>query len=160
VRRMNKGKRYCIIHAGCKYGWIGTPRVWPARYGGTGDYHENMNSTIFDAYFDELCRHCRDDLKLPRVVFVMDNAKYHRTEYRGYDQNIVLEQGSQQRHKTLSQLSKSELYQRLRSLNADVELLDKLNKKQLYDLAKTSNFKIPFSSEAIAEKYVIIERTK
>lgn len=79
VVRRSKGKRYCILHAGSVYGWIGEPRVWPAKYGGTSDYHQNMCSAIFEDYLQELCQHCHD-AGFAKVVFVMDNASYHRRE--------------------------------------------------------------------------------
>ncbi|GJJ67773.1 hypothetical protein EMPS_00119 [Entomortierella parvispora] len=79
VVRKNKGKRYCILHAGCTFGWIGEPKVWPAKYEGTSDYHENMNSAIFERYLSDFCTQCRTEGH-EDVVFVMDNAKYHRRE--------------------------------------------------------------------------------
>lgn len=163
VARKVKGKRYCILHAGWMYGWIGEPRVWPAKYGGTSDYHENMNSSIFEKYLDDLCRHCKDELGFPSVVFVMDNAKYHRREYQGDHDSIHrlssanLEadvEEDEPKHKTLCQLTKPELYDRLCRLGAERETIQHLGKAALYEMAKRPEYKVLLATEVIVKRHV------
>ncbi|KAF9939998.1 hypothetical protein BGZ70_006380, partial [Mortierella alpina] len=82
VLRKNKGKRYCIIYAGCEDGWVGEPWVWQADCD-TADYHQNMNADIFENYMKALCKWCKNKYGDRKVVFCMDNARYHRREHQG-----------------------------------------------------------------------------
>ena len=81
VLRRSKGRRWCIIYGGCEYGWVGEPWIWEAD-SRSADYHENMNANMFEAYMTALCRWCQDQHPGKKVVFCMDNAKYHRREYQ------------------------------------------------------------------------------
>jgi transposase len=78
VKRGNKGRRWVIVHAGGRDGWCGEPRVFEAR-SKSDDYHDNMNSRIFEEYFRDLCEALleRGD-RYQKIVFHMDNAKYHK----------------------------------------------------------------------------------
>ncbi|KAI7822370.1 hypothetical protein BC939DRAFT_503875 [Gamsiella multidivaricata] len=53
---------------------------------------------------------------------------------------------------------KSELYQRLQKMNANANMLNTLNKKQLYEIAKRPEYKVPLASEVIAQKSYLYER--
>jgi len=77
----NRGRRYVIVHAGCIDGWVGEPLIWEAKTGSKGDYHDNMNATIFEEYMEKLCLACKEK-GYSKIVFCMDNAKYHRREYQ------------------------------------------------------------------------------
>jgi Chromo (CHRromatin Organisation MOdifier) domain len=145
-RRQGKGKRWIIVHAGGSCGWVGDPMVFdPAASGGSSnnnnggndndDYHSNMNSEIFQKYFEKLCRWMKDRYgKQRKVVFHMDNASYHK-KIDGLE-------------KPLSKLNKTELVNWLKSQNvSDAEVYNnndnsgngprKLKKKkELYDIAR------------------------
>ncbi|KAF9947605.1 hypothetical protein BGZ72_010427 [Mortierella alpina] len=129
---------------------------------GCSDYHENMNSSIFEKYLDDLCRHCKDELGFPSVVFVMGNAKYHRREYRGDRDSIHQLSGTdfemdvevdEPKHKTLCQLSKPELYDRLCRVGAERETIDRLSKAALYEMAKKPEYKVPLATEVLVERF-------
>jgi transposase len=81
VRRGKRGRRWIILHCGGKEGWIGDPLLFEAK-SKSGDYHRNMNAHNFEKYFRELCEHTKAYLKNKQedrpVVFVMDNAAYHK----------------------------------------------------------------------------------
>lgn len=69
---LGKGKRLIICHAGGSNGWISAPPfVFQSKK--TGDYHEDMNATVFESWFF--------DTLLPSIpqgaTIVMDNAPYH-----------------------------------------------------------------------------------
>lgn len=69
---LGKGKRLIICHAGGYNGWIDSPPlVFLSRK--TVDYHEEMNSEVFEGWFFEVL------LKsIPaESIIVMDNAPYH-----------------------------------------------------------------------------------
>lgn len=61
---------------------MGEPAVWEAKTS-DGDYHDNMDSKNFKTYMEKLCQWCSEQSneKFKRVVFCMDNAKYHCQEY-------------------------------------------------------------------------------
>lgn len=69
---LGKGKRLIICHAGGQQGWINAPPlVFESKK--TCDYHEEMNSEVFEAWFFEVLIPA-----IPRgSVIVMDNAPYH-----------------------------------------------------------------------------------
>ncbi|KAI8598981.1 hypothetical protein EDD21DRAFT_172704 [Dissophora ornata] len=98
-----------------------------AYLGGPSDYHENMNTKIFEDYTEKLCRHCMD-VSYKEVVFCMGNAKYHRREF--------IRSAGEETRKTLSTLNKSELIQRVLGINKDlyVDDLKKRKKADLYDV--------------------------
>ncbi|XP_056648738.1 uncharacterized protein LOC130453152 [Diorhabda sublineata] len=66
-----KGKHLIILHAGCEQGFVKeTLLVFESKK--TGDYHEDMNGTVFEQWFSEFLK------KLPDcAVIVMNNASYH-----------------------------------------------------------------------------------
>lgn len=144
VKRGNKGRRYIIVHAGGKEGWIGVPYIFEAT-SKSGDYHDNMNSSNFENYFKELCKYCKEVLKKDNVIFCMDNAKYHRRE----DGHII---GSD---RTLSQMNKAELIKRLynNGVKETTVNLSKMLKPALYEMAKLSEYTPPLASEVIAKSY-------
>lgn len=146
ARKGTKGRRYVLLHAGCENGWIGEPRVWEAN-STSKDYHENMNSAIFEEYMESLCKFCKDKGH-EKVVFCMDNAKYHRREAQLPDTPEGVA------NKTLSQLNKGELIQRLQRMNPElVETeLKKLKKPQIYEMAKRPEYKMPLSVEEITRR--------
>lgn len=69
---LGKGKRLIICHAGGQGGWIkAPPLVFESKK--TGDYHEDMNSTVFENWFFKTLIPV-----IPRgSTIVMDNAPYH-----------------------------------------------------------------------------------
>lgn len=69
---IGKGKRLIICHAGSSKGWIkAPPLIFESKK--TGDYHEDMNSTVFEKWFFNTLIPV-----LPRgSTIVMDNAPYH-----------------------------------------------------------------------------------
>jgi hypothetical protein len=79
-KEKNRGRRYVIVHAGGVDGWVGEPLIWEAKTGSKGDYHDNMNADIFEDYMRKLCLACKEK-GYSKVVFCMDNAKYHRREF-------------------------------------------------------------------------------
>ena len=149
LRKNNgRGRRYVIVHAGCMEGWIGEPRIWEANSSSkVPDYHDNMNATIFEDYMDKLCRHCQDK-GYEKVVFCMDNAKYHRREALDSDCD-------EKKRKTLSQLNKSELIERLLKVNPVLvpAELKTWNKAKLYSEAKLPKSQVPLAVEKITERY-------
>ena len=60
---------------------MGEPWVWEAD-SGSADYHENMNANMFEHYMIALCSWCETHYPERNIVFCMDNAKYHRREYQ------------------------------------------------------------------------------
>lgn len=66
-----KGKRLIITHIGGDKGFVdGALYVFESKK--TGDYHEDMNSEVFEGWFKRILE------KLPKEsVVVMDNASYH-----------------------------------------------------------------------------------
>ena len=71
-----KGKRLIVLHAGSEEGFVpGMDLVFEGKKG--GDYHSEMNSTVFLEWFERLCT----SLPGPSCI-VLDNASYHnsRTE--------------------------------------------------------------------------------
>jgi hypothetical protein len=86
VLRKNKGRRWCIIYAGSEEGWMGEPWIWEAD-SRSADYHENMNANMFDSYMNALCNWCVTKYPGRKIVFCMDNAKYHRREYQANPTN-------------------------------------------------------------------------
>lgn len=66
-----KGKRLIVTHIGSEDGFVeGGLHVFESKK--TGDYHEDMNSVVFEDWFSDILE------KLPEnAVIVMDNAPYH-----------------------------------------------------------------------------------
>lgn len=155
VIRKVKGKRYCIIHAGWLGGWVGDPWIWPAKYGGGSDYHENMNANIFEDYFESLCQHCQSEFGTSKVIFVMDNAKYHRREFQGKGNAGMKGDDSdgESDHRTLSTLKREQLIERLCSLNVERKTICGLTRAKLYKMAKRPEYKVPLATEVIAQRY-------
>lgn len=112
VRRGNKGRRYIIVHAGCKYGWVGKPLIFES---GTSseDYHESMDASTFEKYFERLCQTLQQQYPNHKVIFHMDNARYHkRAEYED--------------DRTISTMRKDDLLRYLRKNGAsEMELFNK-----------------------------------
>jgi len=179
---------------------MGEPWVWEAD-SRSADYHENMNANMFESYMVALCEWCA--LKYPgrKIVFCMDNAKYHRREYQanptreaavGEEQVKTVDdylerkvrassgvKGSRRKgnkgrkgkqenaplQKSLSQLTKEELVQRLAPLmgtlfapvKEEVFAIQMRNHKKpvLYDLARRPEFALPLTTEVIAQRCVL-----
>ncbi|KAI8362343.1 hypothetical protein B0O80DRAFT_98341 [Mortierella sp. GBAus27b] len=104
-----------------------------------------MNSKLFEEYFESLCRHCQKK-DLSKVVFCMDNAKYHRCGYQDSESH-----GAQR--KSLSQLNKGELIVRLLERGANMDELQGLKRDQLYKAAQQPKYTLPLAVEVIAKKY-------
>lgn len=83
VLHKNKGHHWCIIYAGSEEGWMGKPWVWEAN-SHSADYHENMNGNMFEHYMTALCEWCKTKYPGRKIVFCMDNAKYHHHEYQAH----------------------------------------------------------------------------
>ena len=68
-----KGKRLIILHAGSEDGWVPNGSLVYQSLNDDGDYHQEMNHTIFEKWFE--------DQLLPNIppnsLIVMDNASYH-----------------------------------------------------------------------------------
>jgi hypothetical protein len=135
------------VHAGGASGWIGDPSVFEAN-SSSGDYHSNMNAEIFEEYLERLCLHCYRS-GYSKVVFCKDNAKYHRREYN--DPNISMDTC----RKTLSQLNKLELIQRLVRLGMVGKTLPNYKKSELYKLARQPEYRAPLAVEEITRRFVI-----
>ena len=65
-----KGKRLIIVHIGSEDGFLKGLLTFQSF--NTGDYHEDMNSNVFEDYFGEIIKYLPAD-----SVVVMDNASYH-----------------------------------------------------------------------------------
>ena len=183
VLRKSKGRRWCIIYAGSEEGWAGEPWVWEAD-NRSADYHENMNANMFESYMVALCKWCAAKYPHRKVVFCMDNAKYHRSEYQANPANEAaignesvktvdeyLTQKTNARkgklpnappQKSLSQLKKDELIQRLAPLlgvkfaplreETFAHQMKGYKKNILYDLARKPEFALPLTTEVIAQR--------
>ena len=73
---MGKGvSRVIVLHAGSEHGWIPNCELVYMGKSGTGDYHNEMNTTHFmDWFTSKLLPNCP-----PKSVIVLDNAKYHNS---------------------------------------------------------------------------------
>lgn len=66
-----KGKRLIIVHIGSEDGFVeGGLLVFQSKK--TGDYHEDMNSAVFENWFSAVLEKLPDD-----AIIIMDNAPYH-----------------------------------------------------------------------------------
>lgn len=191
VLRKNKGRRWCIIYAGSEEGWMGEPWVWEAD-SRSADYHENMNANIFELYMTALCEWCRTNYPERKVVFCMDNAKYHRREHQAKSRpndevsnpdelirtsddylRLKVNRGkgkgkgnkkveNEVPQKSLSQMKKEELVQRLAPLLAVLfaplkeevfaAQLRKCTKSVLYDMARKPELTLPLTTEVIVNR--------
>lgn len=71
-RGSSEGKRYIVIHAGTKNGFVdGLGKVFVSK-SKSQNYHDSMNNEYFKEWFGELL----NSLKEPSVI-VLDNAPYH-----------------------------------------------------------------------------------
>jgi len=182
---------------------MGEPWLWEAD-SRSADYHENMNANMFESYMVALCEWCALTYPGRKIVFCMDNAKYHRREYqanRTREAEIAEEQvrtvddylqrkarsrngekdsgckgkrgrvgkGKQENappQKSLSQLKKEELVQRLAPLLGTLfaplkeetfaTQLRNYKKPVLYELARKPEFALPLTTEVIAKRYVLV----
>jgi|SRR5579872_2984095 len=129
-----KGKRLIITHIGSEEGFLneGLLSFQSCR---TGDYHEDMNSDVFEDYFGEMVKY------LPaNSVVVMDNASYH----------------SRQIEKTpTSSWRKQEIIDWLTDKNIQFE--QNLVKKELLAIANAhKHLYKKYAVEDIAEKHNVI----
>ncbi|KAF9080102.1 hypothetical protein BGX29_005627, partial [Mortierella sp. GBA35] len=92
-----------------------------------------MNARLFEEYMEQLCHHCTEK-GYKEVVFCMDNAKNHRREFIG--------SSSEENRKTLSALNKTELIDRLVTLNPKLDAiqLKACLKPELYEMAKQPEY--------------------
>ncbi|KAG0369590.1 hypothetical protein BGZ54_009468, partial [Gamsiella multidivaricata] len=95
--------------------------------------------------------------KYKDAAFVYLDGSYCDQNHVNNKQNDEAEQGDteqdiQSKNTILSQLSKHELYQRLQRMNVDVKLLNALERKQLCEMAKRQQYKVPLASDAIAQE--------
>lgn len=66
-----KGKRLIVLHIGSDDGFVEDGLlVFESKK--TGDYHEEMNSQVFEEWFQKILPHLEDD-----CIIVLDNASYH-----------------------------------------------------------------------------------
>ena len=72
VKRGNKGRRWVILYAGGRNGWCGNSYVFEAN-SNRKDYHDNMNGSIFEQYFRDLCESLIEDVKCPQVSNVINH---------------------------------------------------------------------------------------
>ena len=181
---------------------MGNPWVWKAESDAI-DYHENMNATMFESYMVALCKWCEEEYPGRKIVFCMDNAKYHRREFqggsaseaaigdksveavdeylkrkadarkteakaKGKDKGKSKDKEKDPPQKSLSQLTKGELIQRLAPLLAVqfaplreevfASQMKNYTKLKLYDLARKPEFALPLTTEVISRKYDIFRR--
>lgn len=69
---LGKGKRLIVCHAGSAEGWINAPPlIFHSKK--TNDYHEEMNSEIFESWFFNVLAPAIS----PGSTIIMDNAPYH-----------------------------------------------------------------------------------
>ena len=126
-----KGKRLIITHIGSEEGFLkqGLLTFQSCR---TGDYHEDMNSDVFEDYFGEMIKFLPAD-----SVVVMDNASYH----------------SRRIEKTpTSSWRKQEIIDWLTT--KDIEFEPNLIKKELLAIANVHKKRfMKYAVEDIAEKY-------
>ncbi|KAJ8914699.1 hypothetical protein NQ315_017408 [Exocentrus adspersus] len=72
-KHCSEGKRYIIVHAGNKEGFIDGAGLIFSTKNKSADYHDNMNSELFEKWMEE---QLLPRLKKPSLI-VMDNARYH-----------------------------------------------------------------------------------
>ena len=119
-----------ILHAGTKNGFVDkTDLVFQAK--NDGDYHKQMNSTIFEEWFR---RQLLPNIS-PNSVIVMDNASYH---------SVKLE-----RRPTTS-WKKSDLLEWL--IKKGVQPQENSSKAQLQELAKKVDVTTTYVIDKIAEE--------
>lgn len=71
--KSNEGKRYVILHAGTKDGFIDGAGLIFSSSSKSADYHDNMNKEMFMKWVEE---QLIPNLKEPSLI-IMDNASYH-----------------------------------------------------------------------------------
>ncbi|KAB0802855.1 hypothetical protein PPYR_05041 [Photinus pyralis] len=71
--RAKNGKRYIIIHAGGRNGFIEGSSLIFSSTNKSFDYHDNMNAELFEKWFEESVL---KKLAQPSII-VLDNASYH-----------------------------------------------------------------------------------
>lgn len=72
-KRSSECKRYIIVHAGNKDGFIDGAGLIFSTKNKSADYHDNMNSELFEKWMGE---QLLPRLKKPSLI-IMDNARYH-----------------------------------------------------------------------------------
>ena len=78
----NQGRRLMIVHAGSEEGFLPLDLgkcVYEGKVNIDGDYHKNMNFSVFESWF----HHLLDNLTVPSVI-IMDNASYHYRKTEAY----------------------------------------------------------------------------
>ncbi|KAB0796399.1 hypothetical protein PPYR_10460, partial [Photinus pyralis] len=73
THKASDGKRYIIIHAGGKNGFIEGSSLIFSSTNKSFDYHDNMNAELFEKWFEESFL---KKLAQPSII-VLDNASYH-----------------------------------------------------------------------------------
>jgi hypothetical protein len=114
-----------------------------------------MNADIFEEYFESLCQHCKDQFDDTQVIFVMDNAKYHRRESQSWKDTEETMEGDpdeDSERRTLSNLKRGQLVKRLCSLGVENDKISNLTRAKLYEMAKRPEFKIPLATEVTARR--------
>lgn len=76
VKTCSTGKRYIVLHAGGKDGFIPGAGLVFASQSNAEDYHGEMNTRNFQHWF---ANQLLPNLK-PRTLIIMDNASYHKGE--------------------------------------------------------------------------------
>lgn len=72
-KKGNEGKRFVIVHAGNKDGFIDGAGLIFSTKNKSADYHDNMNSELFEKWLEE---NFLPKLERPSLI-IMDNARYH-----------------------------------------------------------------------------------
>lgn len=114
-RKATNGKRYIILHAGTREGFVEGAGLIFATSNKSADYHDNMNATLFEKWFEESLLKALEE---PALI-ILDNASYHS---RIVDKSPT---GSS---------TKQEIVDWLTSKN--IEFLPQLIKSELLDLVK------------------------
>ena len=124
-----KGKRLIVLHAGSEDGFVeGMDLVFEGKKG--GDYHREMNTTVFLEWFERLC------VALPGPsCIVLDNASYHnaRTEATMCPTSATL---------------KANMLTWLRERNIAFD--NSLTKPELYEIIKRNKPQIVYKTDELA----------
>ena len=124
-----KGKRLIILHAGSKDGFIpDMDLVFEGKK--SGDYHQEMNTTVFLEWFERLC------ISLPGVsCIVLDNASYHNARMDSTTSST-------------SATRKADMLTWLRNRNIEFENI--MTKPELYEIIKRNKPPIIYKTDELA----------
>ena len=124
-----KGKRLIILHAGSENGFVpDMDLVFEGKK--SGDYHQEMNTTVFLEWFERLCR----ALPGPSCI-VLDNASYHNAR-------------TDSTTSPTSATRKDDMLSWLRNRNIEFENI--MTKPELYEIIKRNKPPIIYKTDELA----------